>query len=336
MEANSIYLPLIKNTLSELWGEGGKEVLRYTLGRFYYMIIALWVVISITFVLMQALPGDPFTSDKLTPQAHANLLKYYGLDQPLWKQYLIYLKNIGTLDLGNSMFYKTQSVMRMIKEGFPYSAVIGLEAEVFGLTTGIAFGIVAALNRNGFWDGFTMLVAILGVSIPGFVVASLLQFYIGRVLRWLPVVSTHMNGIAPTILPSFALGIGALAGTARMMRTQMLEVLSQDYIRTAKAKGLTKFAVIVRHGIRNAILPIITNLGPNLAAVVTGTFVIETIFGIPGLGKYYVSAIANQDYPLIMGTTVFYAALLVVMIFLVDVAYGWIDPRIRVTGGSKE
>jgi oligopeptide transport system permease protein len=308
---------------------------RYTLTRFIYMIISLWVIISITFVLMQALPGDPFTSDKLTPQAHANLLRYYGLDKPLWQQYFIYVKNIVTLDLGNSMYYRTQSVMRMLKEGFPYSCVIGIEAEIFGLFAGLCFGIFAALNRNGLWDGFTMLIAILGVSVPAFVVASMLQFYLGRVLRWFPVVSTHMNSFSATVMPSFALGLGALAGTARMMRTQMLEVLNQDFIRTAKAKGLSRFVVIVRHGIRNAILPIITNLGPNLAAVVTGTFVVEMIFGIPGLGKYYVSSIANQDYPLIMGTTIFYAALLVVLVFVVDIAYGWIDPRIRVAGGKE-
>ncbi|HHY68830.1 MAG TPA: ABC transporter permease [Bacillota bacterium] len=307
---------------------------RYVLKRFGFMLLSLWVIVTITFLLMNAVPGGPFTSVKLTPLVEKQLQRKYGLDKPKFQQYLTLLKNLGRFDLGLSIRERGRSVNDIIKNTFPTSAVLGIEALVFAVTLGLALGIIASLYRGQALDYVAIIIAVIGVSIPNFIVASVLQYIFGFKLGILPI--ARWESFKHTILPAFALGLGTLATMTRMMRSSMLEVLNQDYIRTAKAKGLNSAQIIWGHGVRNAILPIVTILGPLIAGITTGTLVIERMFGIPGLGKYFVDSIYNRDYPMIMGTTVFYSALLLFMNFLVDIAYGFIDPRIRLARGKED
>ena len=303
-------------------------MLRYTLKRIGVSIITLWVIVTVTFFLMNSIPGDPFTDQKrIPPEIMEKLEKKYGLDQPLVVQYGRYLKNLLKGDLGISMKYKNRSVNDIIEEGFKVSAQVGLMSLVVGATLGILFGIIAALQRGKFFDYFVIIIAVIGVSVPSFVFAALFQYVFGVKLKWFPV--ARWGTPAHYVMPVLALGIRQIAYIARMMRTSMLDVLSQDYVRTAKAKGLSRAAVTWKHTIRNAILPIVTILGVSIAGVVVGSFVIESIFAIPGIGKHFVQSITHQDYTLIMGTTVFYAAILIVMMFVVDIVYGLVDPRIR-------
>lgn len=303
-------------------------MLRYTLKRIGVSIITLWVIVTVTFFLMNAIPGDPFTDQKrIPPEIMEKLEKKYGLDQPLVVQYGRYLKNLLKGDLGISMKYKNRSVNDIIEEGFKVSAQVGLMSLVVGATLGILFGIIAALQRGKFFDYFVIIIAVIGVSVPSFVFAALFQYVFGVKLKWFPV--ARWGTPAHYVMPVLALGIRQIAYIARMMRTSMLDVLSQDYVRTAKAKGLSRIAVTWKHTIRNAILPIVTILGVSIAGVVVGSFVIESIFAIPGIGKHFVQSITHQDYTLIMGTTVFYATILIVMMFVVDIVYGLVDPRIR-------
>jgi oligopeptide transport system permease protein len=256
------------------------------------------------------------------------MMKYYGLDQPLYKQYIKYLGNLVQGDLGNSLRYKARSVNDVIANNFPVSADLGLRALVFATIVGVALGIVAALNHNKGWDRFSIFIAVVGISVPNFIIAGFLQWLLGVELGWLPVATWKTE--AHKIMPAFALGLGTLASLARYMRTSMLDVVGQDYIKTAKAKGLSPIQVTIKHQIRNALLPVVTILGPVAAALLTGGFVVETVFAIPGLGQHYVRSMQNLDYPMIMGTTIFYGAFLVVMNFIVDIVYGLIDPRIRI------
>jgi len=309
-------------------------LLRYTLERTIYMIITLWVIVTLTFFLMHMIPGDPFTSEKRVPeQIRQNMLAKYHLDKPLIVQYGYYLKNLLHGDLGISLKYLNRTVNEIIANGFPASFQIGMQSIILGVFLGLILGIVAALNRNGFWDYVSMILAIIGRSVPNFIIATLLQYWIASKLRWLPV--SGWGTFAHTILPSIALSFASLSIISRLMRASMLDVIGQDYIKTAKSKGLSSFEIIWRHMIRNAILPVITVLGPLIAGIVTGTFVVERIFGIPGLGKYFVQSIYNNDYTMILGTTIFYSAILVFLVFLVDITYGLIDPRIRLAKGGK-
>ncbi|MBC7341258.1 MAG: ABC transporter permease [Clostridia bacterium] len=300
---------------------------RYILRRLSFMLIALWAIVTITFFIMHAIPGDPFLNPRVPEHIRQAMLNLYGLNKPLWEQYFIYIANLLRGDLGTSLVDLNRTVTSMIATGFPVSAALGLEALLFAVTTGLALGIIASLYHNRTWDYVAMIIALIGISVPNFVVATVLQYVVS--VKWgiLPV--SRWGDFQHSILPAFALGLSTLALMARMMRTSMLDVLNQDYIRTAKSKGLPTGQVIWRHAVRNALLPIVTILGPLVATIVTGTFVIEQIFGIPGLGSYYVASIYNRDYPLILGTTIFYAVILLLMNFLVDIAYGLIDPRIR-------
>lgn len=298
------------------------------------MLITLWVIVTLTFFLMHMIPGDPFTSEKRVPeQIRQNMLAKYHLDKPLIVQYGYYLRNLLHGDLGISLKYLNRSVNDIIANGFPASFQIGMQSILIGVFLGLILGIVAALNRNGFWDYVSMILAIIGRSVPNFIIATLLQYWIASKLRWLPV--SGWGTFSHSILPSVALSFASLSIISRLMRASMLDVIGQDYIKTAKSKGLSSFEIIWRHMIRNAILPIITVLGPLIAGIVTGTFVIERIFGIPGLGKYFVQSIYNNDYTMILGTTIFYSAILVFMMFLVDITYGFIDPRIRLSKGGR-
>lgn len=307
---------------------------RYVLRRLVYMVLTLWVIVTLTFVVMHSIPGDPFLSTKrTTPAIRANLMAKYGLDRPRHEQYLIYMQNLLRGDLGISMQYQQRTVSEVIGAGFPVSASLGLRALAYAVPAGLFLGVVAALRRGRVWDYAAMIIAVIGVSVPSFVIGTLLQYTVAVRLGWLPVAGWGTWDRA--VLPAFALGLGALAVSARLMRASMLDVLNQDYVKTARAKGLSEAEVVWRHTLRNAFLPLVTVLGPLVVAVITGTLVIEQVFAIPGLGRFFVQSIINQDYTMILGTTVFYAALLVISFFVVDLLYGVVDPRIRLYRGRE-
>ncbi|PKM94067.1 MAG: peptide ABC transporter permease [Firmicutes bacterium HGW-Firmicutes-1] len=305
-------------------------MLKFILKRLLLAVITVWAVITITFVLMHSIPGNPFKSEsKMPPQVYENLLKKYGLDKPKSEQYVIYLKQVIKGDLGDSMKSRVETVNDMIKRGFPVSAYLGLQALLIALIFGPALGALAALHQNKWPDYFSMVIAILGISVPSFILGTVFIQFIARNVSWIPI--GGWGTFAHTILPSIALSMMPLAQTARLMRSSMLEVLGQDYIKTAKSKGISKLAVVVKHAVRNSILPIVSVLGTIVSNLMVGSFVIEKIFGIPGLGMFFISSISNRDYTLIMGTTIFYATILIGMLLIVDIAYVLIDPRIRLT-----
>jgi dipeptide transport system permease protein len=292
------------------------------------MIITLWLIITGTFFLMHSVPGSPFNEERTTNEAiQKNLEAYYHLDEPLIVQYGNYLSALLHLDLGPSIKKSSQTVNEMLGRGFPVSFELGFYTLILAVISGITLGIIAALRHNGVVDYLSMSIAVLGISIPNFVMATFLieqlavNFPIFPVATWTS--PKHM------VLPILALATGPMAIIARLTRSSMLEVLTQDYIRTAKAKGLSPVIIVFKHALRNALLPVVTVLGSLAASILTGTFVIEKIFAIPGMGKYFVDSINNRDFPVIMGTTVFYSAILILMLFLVDLAYGLIDPRIK-------
>lgn len=296
--------------------------------RLGYMLGTVFTITLLTFLIMHAIPGDPFLSaKKVAPSVRANLLRKYDLDKPLPVQFIKYVRNVLNWDLGMSMYYVNRNVQDMIRDGFPISARLGLVALIFAVMMGLTLGVLAALGHNRLPDYAAMVVAVIGVAVPGFIIGTLIQWYFGVKLKWLPV--SGWGKPAHVVMPAFVLGLGTLAYTARLMRSSMLEVLGQDYIRTARAKGLSWPDIIWRHTLRNALLPVVTILGTTIVNITTGSFITERIFAIPGLGKFFVESISNSDYSLILGTTLFYGLLLVVALFLVDVAYGFVDPRIR-------
>jgi ABC-type dipeptide/oligopeptide/nickel transport system permease component len=306
-------------------------MLHYTLKRLAYMLLTLFIIATLTFFLMHSLPGDPFSnSDKLPDELRDVLMAEYNLDKPLIVQYGLYLKKLVQFDLGVSFKYQNRSVNDIISDSFPNSALIGIQGLLFGLFVGLGLGILAAIRHNSIFDYGSMIVAIIGFSIPSFVFATGIQYYIGLKLGWLPI--ARWGTFAHTVMPSLCLSVAIIAVIARMMRTSMLDVLSQDYLMTAKAKGMSGSRIIWRHAIRNALLPVITILGPLTINVITGSLIIEQIFAIPGLGKHYVQSIVVNDYTVTMGLTIFYSSFIVFSIFLVDIAYGIIDPRIRLDG----
>ena len=304
---------------------------RYLLQRFGYMVITLFVITTITFFLMQLLPGTPFTNpEKLTPDQLKILNAKYGLDQPVAIQYIQYIGNLVQGDLGYSFQHSGRSVTSMIVDRIGPSAFIGFQALIFGSIIGLILGIVSALKHNSIFDYGSVTLAVLGMSIPSFVFAALLQYYVGVKLEWLP--AALWEGYSYTILPSFALSVTVIATVARFIRSEMLEVLGQDYVITARAKGVTEQQVIVKHVIRNALIPVVTMLGPLAVAIMTGTLVIEKIFAVPGLGEQFTLSILVLDYSVIMGISIFYSALFIFVVFLVDILYGLLDPRINFKG----
>lgn len=306
-------------------------MLKFTLKRFGYMIMTLFIAASITFMLIHAIPGDPMASmgRNLPEQIKANYYAKYGLDKPLITQYGMFIKNAIKGDLGESLSYPGRSVTETIKKSAPISARIGGQALLVGVSIGILMGILAAFKRGKLPDYLVMFIAILGISVPSFVVASLLQWLFTVKFMILP--TTGWGEFKHTILPTIALSFSSIATYARYMRANCLDVIGQDYILTAKAKGVSSTSLVFKHVIRNAILPAITLLGPQIAGIFTGSFVIESIFSIPGLGQYFVSAVSNRDYSMIMGQAVFVSALFIIALFLVDILYGLVDPRIRVS-----
>ncbi|RNF39496.1 ABC transporter permease [Planococcus salinus] len=303
----------------------------YIVKRFLTMLLTIWVIASLTFLIMKMIPGDPFASDAdvLPEEVVENLRAKYNLDEPIPVQYIMYIKDLAMLDLGPSIQSETRTVNDIIADGIPASATLGLQAIVVALVFGLFLGIIAALNHNRLLDYGAMLFAIIGISVPSFILAPLLINFLA--VKWgvLPVASwgTWQHSVMPTL----ALATTPLAVIARFMRSSMLEVMSQNYIKTADAKGLSSFKIVVSHGIRNAILPVVSFIGPLFVSLITGTFVIEKIFAVPGIGKYFVDSIFNRDYPVIMGTTVFFSAILVITLFLIDISYRLIDPRIKLT-----
>lgn len=303
-------------------------MVKYFAKRLGMMLAAMLAIIVLTFCLMHAVPGGPFTSDrKATPEVEAALNEKFGLNDPLPVQLLRYMGGLLHGDFGPSYKYTGKTVNEFIETFFPVSAKIGLITVVFVLLAAIPMGIFAAV-KNGKWqDMLIMAVATIGVTIPSFVIASLLIYFFSHQLGWTP---AYWDWSATGyILPVVALGGYSVSYLARLMRSSLLEVMGQDYIRTARAKGLSEFQVITRHALRNALLPIITVLGPTVAGLLTGSFVIETIFAIPGLGKWFVNGVSQRDYTTIMGITIFYAAFLMAMTLIVDIFYCLIDPRIK-------
>ena len=303
-------------------------MVKYFAKRLGMMLAAMLAIIVLTFCLMHAVPGGPFTSDrKATPEVEAALNEKFGLNDPLPVQLLRYMGGLLHGDFGPSYKYTGKTVNDFIETFFPVSAKIGLITVVFVLLAAIPMGIFAAV-KNGKWqDMLIMAVATIGVTIPSFVIASLLIYFFSHQLGWTPAYWDW--SAAGYILPVVALGGYSVSYLARLMRSSLLEVMGQDYIRTARAKGLSEFKVITRHALRNALLPIITVLGPTVAGLLTGSFVIETIFAIPGLGKWFVNGVSQRDYTTIMGITIFYAAFLMAMTLIVDIFYCLIDPRIK-------
>ena len=311
-------------------------MVKYILKRVAFSLVTLFVLITVTFFLMQLLPGDPFTGEKQIPEAiMANMRAKYGLDKPVWQQYLLYIGNVVQGDLGVSILYN-RSINLMISESFFVSASLGIRSVIFAFIGGVLLGTLAALNRGKFWDSLTMFIAIVGVSVPSFVMAALLQYFLGLKLFMATGVRifavSGWGAFNQSLLPVFALGLGTLASISRLTRTSMLDVLGQDYIKTAKAKGLGQSAIIMKHALRNAIMPVVTILGPTIAGLLTGGFVVESVFSIPGLGRYFVQSVQNLDYTMIAGSTIFYGAFLILMNLVVDVAYCFIDPRVKLEG----
>jgi peptide/nickel transport system permease protein len=307
----------------------------YIIKRLLIMLLTIWAIITLTFVVMKFIPGDPFASDAdvLPEEVLENIRAKYNLDEPLPVQYALYMKNLVMLDMGPSIKSQTRSVNSIIADGIPASAQLGLQALTIALVFGLLLGIIAALNHNRIIDYVSMIIAIIGISVPSFILAPLLIKYFAVEWNLLPVAS--WGTWQHTVLPSIALAMAPLAVVARFMRSSMIDVMNQNYMRTANAKGLSTVQLVVKHGIRNAILPVITFIGPLFVALITGTFVIEKIFAIPGLGKYFVDSIFNRDYPVIMGTTIFFSTILVVTLFLIDISYRLIDPRIKLTSGGN-
>ena len=347
---------------------------RYIIRRFLYMLVIVVVVSLITFLLMHAVPGGPFTREKALPAETIKILNArYHLDDPLWKQYLDYLNstmiphitttppttsllddymvsfNVGPvwfrwMNFGPSFTSRSRTVNDIFRDNLPISAQLGVMALAIALVIGMPLGILAALRQNTFYDYMGMTVAIFGVSVPVIVLGPILVWIFGVALKWLPPTGwgaqpPYFLGFLPSnpgwdffryaIMPSVALGLGSSAIIARLTRASLLQTVREDYIRTARAKGLPERTVITRHALKNSLIPVVTIIGPLFAALVTGTFVTELIFGIPGMGKYFVTSITNRDYPVIMGTILLYAVFLVIANLVVDLTYAYLDPRIR-------
>lgn len=312
---------------------------KYIMKRLGYAALTLLTLVVITFFMMRMLPGDPFIGEKAITEATQKALEaQYGLDKPVYQQLLIYIGNVLQGDLGMSMHYN-RPVTNIIADSFPYSLDLGIRALIFSVIIGVFLGVVAAVKRGTVWDTGTMFIAIIGVSIPSFIVGALLQYSLGLQLYRLTGVNifpiTGWTTEMHKLLPSFALSFGSMATVSRLMRTSMLDVLSSDYIKTAKAKGLSQAKIVRRHAVRNAIMPVVTVLGPIAATLLTGAFVVENIFSIPGMGRYFILGIQVQDYSLISGTTIFYGAFLIIANLIVDLLYGFIDPRVKLTSGKE-
>ncbi len=306
---------------------------RYVLWRLLQGVITVWFIATVTFFVMHNLPGDPLADDKaVSEKIRANLEEKLGLDKPVVEQYFIYMRNMIQGDFGLSFVHENRRVNEIIRDHFPVSAILGILAIVIAGFGGILWGALTALYRNRWPDIAIILLVILGISVPSFVFATVGQLVLVTMnnlagFEVLPVAG--WGTVAHMLIPALVLGLGTMAFLTRLMRTSMLEIVSSDFVRTAKAKGVPMAQIFSRHQLRNAVLPVVTVLGPSIAGITTGGFVVENVFGIPGLGRYFVLAVQQNDYGVIMGTTVFYGAFLVLMVILVDILYAVIDPRVR-------
>ncbi|WP_342600438.1 oligopeptide ABC transporter permease [Psychrobacillus sp. FSL H8-0483] len=308
---------------------------KYIIRRVIYMFITFFLIATATFFLMKALPGSPISSaSKLSPSQLAIVEAKYGLDQPVPVQYAKYMLNLAQGDLGNSFQFKNASVTELIINRLGPSFILGTQGLILGVTLGIILGMIAALKQNTIWDYGSTVISIIGISIPAFVFATFLQYWLAVKWELFPV-ALWKDGWMSSVLPSIALAMGPLATASRFIRTEMIEVLSSDYITLAKSKGATGFEIAFKHAFRNALIPLVTVLGPLAAGLLTGSLVIEQIFAIPGIGEQFVKSIFSNDFSIIMGTTLFFSAFLIVVIFVVDILYGIIDPRIRLSGGNN-
>lgn len=309
-------------------------MVKYTLKRVLYMLIMLFIIASVTFVLMKFLPGTPYRNqEKLSDEQIHMMNEKYGLNDSIPVQYFNYMTGLVKGDLGVSFQLDNRPVSEILSALIGPSVQLALEAMAFGVIFGILLGVIAAMYQNRWPDYTSTFIAILGKSVPSFVFATVLQYWLGAKLQIFPVAG--WGTFADTILPAFALAMFPLATAARFMRTELIDVFASDYVLLAKAKGNSRTEVAVKHAIRNALIPLITVLGPLSVALMTGSLVIENIYSIPGIGSQFVSSIQTNDYPVIMGTTILFAVMLVFVILVVDILYGLIDPRIRVSGGRK-
>lgn len=305
---------------------------KYILKRILYAVIALFVVSTIAFFAVRMIPGNPIEAmtEKLPDEIRQQVFEQYGFDKPIMEQYKLFFKELFTEgDLGESLKYRGRKVTDTIASYAPVSGLLGAEAIAIGVISGIILGIVAALNRGKWLDYLVMFIAVVGIAVPNFVLASCFQYFLTIRFHLFP--TTGWEGFSYTVLPALALSFNSTAKYARYMRANCLDVLNQDYIITAKSKGMSKFRLIRKHVLKNSILPIITLLGPQIALMYGGAFVIERIFAIPGLGSYFVSSVTDRDYTMVMGQTIFIAALYILSVLIVDILYGFIDPRIRIS-----
>ena len=301
----------------------------YIIKRIFNAFIVLWIVITITFFLMHAIPGGPFTAEKsLPPYVLHSIEERYKLNDPLYKQYGDYLCNLVQGDLGPSFKYPGRSVNDIIKDGFPVSFKLGIEAILIAIIIGIPAGILAGVKKDKWQDRAVNFFTTLGVAVPSFVVAALLIYVLSTKLHLLP--AAMWNGWRYEIMPALALSGMPMSFIARLTRSSMLDILSQNYIKTARAKGLSWSKVLIKHALPNSLIPVVTYLGPMTASILTGSFVIETIFAIPGLGQYFVTSIYNRDYTVILGVTIFYSVIVIVLNMVVDLLYPLLDPRIKI------
>ena len=301
----------------------------FLIKRLVYGLVVLWVVTTLTFILLRLAPGGPFDRErKLPPEVLANIEAKYHLDEPLSKQYLRYLTGILHLDLGPSYKYLDRGVKEIISDTLPTSVLLGLLALVFALMVSLPTGLLAAYFRHSWIDRFALLTATLGISVPHFILGALLIWLFALQLGWLQ--AGRWDNTASMILPTITLGAAPAAYIAALLRSTLIDALGEDFIRTARAKGLREGAVLFKHALRNSLVPVLTVMGPLTAALLTGSFVVEYVFAIPGMGRFFITAVTDRDYPLIMGVTLVYTVLLVAANFLVDLFYAYVDPRIRV------
>lgn len=303
-------------------------MINYVIKRIVGSLITLWVVVTITFLLMHAVPGGPFDREKPLPrEVKAQMMARYNLDKPLWWQYLDYGKHLVHFDLGPSFQYQGRTVNDLIADGFPKTAELGLVSVALALVVGIPFGMIAALKQGKWQDNAVMFLSTLGITIPSFVLATLLIYFFAFKLGLFPLMS--WGTWKHFVLPSIALAASPIAMIARLTRSSLLDVVRQDYIRTARAKGVKESKVVYKHALKNALIPVVTYLGPLISGILTGSFVIEKLFSIPGIGRQFVESITNRDFTTILGLTIFDAFLLITFNFIVDMLYAVIDPRIK-------
>jgi oligopeptide transport system permease protein len=308
-------------------------MIKIIVGRLLQLVPVLWILLTLTFFLSKVVPGGPFSAERqATPEVIAKLNEYYGLDKPLWQQYLSYLSRVVRFDFGPSYTYQTDSVNEVIARAFPISLQIGSLAFCIALVLGVTAGVIAAVNKNKLWDYLPMSLAMAGICVPTFVMGPILALTFGLGLKLAPVSGWYgLNYLPlhPMVMPALTLGLFYAAYVARLTRGGMLEVLNQDFIRTARAKGVPDHQIIFKHAMRGGLLPIVAFLGPTFAGLISGSFVVEKVFNVPGLGQEFIKSVFNRDYPLILGTVVFFGALIVLFNLVSDVLQALMDPRTR-------